>query len=127
MKPYYKLGLAMLVGVAIGVAAVGGIKAQSSPPAYYVAEIFEVNNPDDYKTYVAGVAATVEKYGGRRIVRAGKADALEGDPPKRIIITTFKSMADAHKWYDSPEYSAIRPIRQRSTKSRNFIVEGVPE
>ena len=127
MKPYYKLGLAMLVGVAIGVAAVGGIKAQSNPPAYYIAEIFEVNNPDDYKTYVAGVPATFEKYGGRRIVRGGKADALEGDPPKRIIITTFKSMADAHKWYDSPEYSAIRPIRQRSTKSRNFIVEGVPE
>ena len=46
-----------------------------------------------------------------------------GQPPARIVITSFKSMADAQKWYDSPEYSALRPLRQHSAKSRNFIVE----
>jgi len=127
MKSLYKLGLVLLAGVAIGAAAGKGLNAQSSPPAYYVAEVFEVTNPDDFKTYAPAVPATVEKYGGRYLARGGKADALEGDPPKRIVITAFKSMADAHRWYDSPEYSAIRPIRWRSAKSRSFIVEGVPE
>ncbi len=127
MKSLYKLGLVLLAGVAIGAAADKGLNAQTSPPAYYLAEVFEVTNPDEFKTYAAGVAATVEKYGGRILVRGGKADALEGDPPKRIIVFAFKSMADAHKWYDSPEYSAIRPIRQHSAKARNFIVEGLPE
>lgn len=127
MKPYYKLGLALLAGLAIGAGAINGLNAQSSPPAYYFAEVFEVSNPDTYKTYASGVPGTVEKYGGRILVRGGKADQLEGDPPKRIVVIAFKSMADAHKWYDSPEYSAIRPIRQRWAKSRNFIVEGAPE
>jgi uncharacterized protein (DUF1330 family) len=117
----------MLVGVAIGATAIGALNAQSGPPAYYINELSEVTNPDDFKTYAAGAPATVEKYGGRYLARGGKADALEGDPPKRIIVITFKSMADAHKWYDSSEYSAIRPIRQRSAKARNFIVEGVPQ
>jgi len=50
----------------------------------------------------------------------GKADALEGDPPKRtIVVITFKSMADAHKWYDSPEYSAIS--RYASARRRRAI------
>jgi uncharacterized protein (DUF1330 family) len=126
MKSLYKLGLVLLAGVAIGAAVGKGLNAQSSPPAYYLNEV-EVTNPDAYKPYAAGVPATVEKYGGRFLTRGGKADALEGDPPKRIVVIVFKSMADAHKWYDSPEYSAIRPIRQRSAKARNFIVEGVPE
>ena len=127
MTSHYKLGLALLTGIAIGAVAVKGLNAQASPPAYYIAEVFEVTNPDDFKTYAAGVPATVEKYGGHYLARGGKADALEGDPPKRIIVTAFKSAADAHAWYDSPEYSAIRPIRQRSARSRNFIVEGLAD
>ena len=127
MKSHVKLGLTLLAGVAIGAIAVKALNAQASPPAYYVAEVFEVTNPDDFKTYAAGVPATVEKYGGHYLARGGKADPLEGDPPKRIIVTAFKSAADAHKWYDSPEYSAMRPIRQRSAKSRAFIVEGVAD
>ena len=86
-----------------------------------------MSNPDRFNTYAAGVPATVEKYGGHYLVRGGKTEALEGEPPKRIIVTAFKSMADAQRWYASPEYSAIRPIRQRSAKTRGFIVEGVGE
>jgi len=127
LTSHIKLGLALLAGAAIGALAVKGLNAQSGPPAYYIAELLEVTNPDDFKTYIAGVPATVEKYGGRYLARGGKAEALEGEPPKRIIVTAFKSASDAHKWYDSPEYSAIRPIRQRAAKSRNFIVEGLPD
>jgi len=36
-------------------------------------------------------------------------------------------MADARMWWDSPEYKELKAIRQRAAKSRNFIVEGVPE
>ena len=60
-------------------------------------------------------------------MRGGKSQLLESDPPKRIVVMAFKSLADAQKWDASPEYSAIRPIRQRSAKTRAFIVEGVPE
>jgi uncharacterized protein (DUF1330 family) len=117
----------MLAGVALGALAMRMPKAQKSPTAFYIAEVFEVSNPDDFKTYAAGVPATVEKYGGHFVVRGGKTEALEGEPPKRIIVMSFESMAAAKRWYASPEYSAIRPIRQRSAKARGFIVEGVGE
>jgi uncharacterized protein (DUF1330 family) len=117
----------MLVGIALGSFGMQMLKAQKSPPAFYIAEVFEVSNQDQFATYAAGVPATVEKYGGHFIVRGGKTEALEGEPPKRIIVMSFNSMADAHRWYASPEYSAIRPIRQRSSKARGFIVEGLGE
>lgn len=127
MKKNYIVAAAMLAGITLGSLGTQMLKAQKSPPAYFMAEVFEVSNPDQFKTYAAGVPATVEKYGGHYLVRGGKTESLEGEPPKRIVVLAFNSMADAQRWYSSPEYSAIRPIRQRSAKSRGFIVEGVGE
>ena len=84
-------------------------------------------NQDNFKTYAAGVPATIAKYGGRSLVRGGKTQPLEGEPPKTIVVLAFDSAEAARKWYDSPEYSAIKPIRLRSAKARGFIVEGVSE
>jgi uncharacterized protein (DUF1330 family) len=127
MKRRFGVAVALLAGIALGSLGMQILKAQKLPPAFYIAEVFEVTNQDQFNTYAAGVPATIEKYGGHYLVRGGKTQALEGDPPKRIIVTAFKSIADAQRWYDSVEYSAIRPIRQRSAKARGFIVEGVPE
>jgi len=126
VKKKYGVAVALLAGIAVGSLGTQMLKAQKSPPAYFIAEV-DVNNPDEFKTYAAGVPATMAKYGGHYLVRGGKAEAVEGDAPKRIIVSEFKSLADAKKWYDSPEYSAIRPIRQRSAKSRLIVVEGVGE
>ena len=127
MKRHFGLALALLAGVALGVLSVKGLHAQSSPPAYYISELFEVSDPEAFKSYVERVPAIVAKFGGRYLARGGKTDSLQGEPPKTIILIAFKSMADARKWWDSPEYGEIKSIRQRSAKSRNFVVEGVPE
>ncbi len=67
-------------------------------------------------------------HGGRYVVRGGDVQALEGEPPKGyIVVIGFDSVKKAREWYDSPEYSAIRSIRQGATKSRIFIVEGEPQ
>jgi uncharacterized protein (DUF1330 family) len=126
VKKEYGMVLAVVAGITVGSFGTQILKAQKSPPAFIVAEV-DVNNPDQFKTYAAGVPATMDKYAGHYLVRGGKTESLEGEAPKRIIVSEFKSMADAKKWYDSPEYSAIRPIRQHSAKSRLFIVEGAGE
>jgi uncharacterized protein (DUF1330 family) len=55
-----------------------------------------------------------------------KTESLDGDAvPKGIVIIEFDSLEQAHAWYNSPAYEAIRPIRQAATKGRMFIVEGV--
>ena len=46
-------------------------------------------------------------------------------PKGFIVVIGFDSVEKARAWYDSPDYAAIRPFRQSSTKSRIFIAEGV--
>jgi uncharacterized protein (DUF1330 family) len=41
------------------------------------------------------------------------------------VVIQFDSSEQAHAWYNSPAYAAIRPVRQAATKGRMFIVEGV--
>ena len=125
MKNTYQIAVAMLVGIGLGSLGAQAITAQTSPSALYIAEVSDVSNLEDFNRYAAGVPATVAKYGGRYLARGGKTQTVEGEAPARIVVTAFKSMADAQKWYASPEYSALKPIRQGSAKTRSFIVEGL--
>jgi uncharacterized protein (DUF1330 family) len=103
------------------------IRAQQNQPlpGYVIAEV-EVTDPTTMQKYGEKVAGTLEPFHHHFVVRGGgKAQALEGEPPKRIIVIAFDSVEKAREWYDSPAYSAIRPIRQSASKSRLFIVEGV--
>jgi uncharacterized protein (DUF1330 family) len=95
------------------------------PVAYVIAEI-EVTNPDGYKEYTTLVPATVEKYGGRFIVRGGKSTPLEGDwPERRRVIIEFPSLDAARKWWDSPEYEKPMAMRRANSKGRLIFLEGV--
>jgi len=60
------------------------------------------------------------------VVRGGKTQALEGQPPKGIVVIAFDSTEKAFAWYNSPAYQAIKPIRQGASVSRIFTVEGLP-
>ncbi len=125
MKTRYVVALASVAGIVMGAFASRSLMAQTPPTGFYIAEVSEVTNQNDFNTYAAAVPATIAKYGGHYLVFGGKTQSLEGEPPKRIVIVTFDSAEAAREWYDSPEYSAIKPIRQRSAKARGFIVEGV--
>ena len=93
-------------------------------PAYVVAEI-EITNPDGYKDYTALVPATVEQYGGRFVVRGGKAHVLEGEwPERRRVIIEFPSVEAARKWWDSPEYAKPKALRKANSKGRLLLLEG---
>jgi uncharacterized protein (DUF1330 family) len=111
MKTRYVIALAVVAGAVLGAFGARTLMAQKPPTGYYIAEVFDVTNQDEFNTYAAGVPATIAKYGGRYLVRGGKTQTLEGEPPKRIIVMTFDSAEAARKWYDSAEYSAIKPIR----------------
>ena len=89
-----------------------------------IAEI-DVTDAVAYEEYRKQVVAVVEKYQGRFIVRGGKIDAREGGwTPKRIVVVEFPSLAQAQKWYDSPEYAPLIKLRQRASKGKLILVEG---
>lgn len=90
--------------------------------AYVIAEV-EVTDPETFKSYGPLIPATLEKYGGRFVVRGATVTPLEGEGPKRIAMLAFENAAAAQRWHDSPEYAIAKAIRVKSTKSRLFIVE----
>ena len=54
--------------------------------AGYAIFSIEIVDPATYEQYRSQGGATIEKYGGKFIVRGGAAEIVEGDwDPKRII------------------------------------------
>ena len=93
--------------------------------AYVIADV-EVLDSAAYEAYRQKVPATIAAFGGRYLVRGGALTVLEGDwSPKRCVILEFPSMAQLQAWYDSPAYVPLRAIRERTTKSRLVMVEGL--
>ena len=92
--------------------------------AYVIAEI-EVTDPAAYEEYRKQVPAVVAKYQGKFIVRGGRIESKEGGwTPKRIVVVEFPTMAQAQKWYDSPEYAPLIKLRQKASKGKLILVEG---
>jgi uncharacterized protein (DUF1330 family) len=126
MKAIYKWSLAVLAGAALGAVAVQGIRAQTKPPVYVVAEI-DVTDPATYQTYVDRQGALVQSFGGRFLARGGKTEAIAGPPPRgRVAIYTFESMEKMQAWRDSAPYKELIAIRDQSSNFRSFAVEGLP-
>ena len=72
--------------------------------------------------------AAIAAYGGRFVVRGGAAETLEGDwKPARLVVLEFDSLERAKEWWSSPEYAPAKALRQKSSRTRMIVVEGVPD
>ena len=93
--------------------------------AFMIADV-QATDPERYTEYTSQVPATVEKYGGRFVVRGGAFETIEGEwQPGRIVMIEFPSMERAKAWYDSPEYQAIIPLREKYARTGFLtMVEG---
>lgn len=122
-----RIGAAALLAFALAACATPPpADRAASSKGYIVAEI-EVRDGEAYRAYAAAVTPVVAQYGGRYLVRGGPSETKEGAAPLgRTVIIVFDSVAAARRFYDSPEYAAIAPLRLRASTSRVFIVEGVP-
>lgn len=118
MGVYSRFALVLLTGVLIGVSGGRLIHAQQAKtaPGYVIAEI-EVTDPATLQKYGEKAPQILASFNGHYVVRGGKTVALEGEAPKGyVVVIGFESLDKARAWYDSPDYAAIRPFRQSSTK-----------
>ena len=122
----YAIGISLVVGAAIGAAAIQGLHAQGSLAAYSVSEI-DVTDQAGYAPIAAILTAENQKAGGKQLVRGGKTEVVEGAAPKRVVISQWKSMDDAKKFYSSPTVKKAFEDRKKFTSGgRTFIVEALP-
>ncbi|WP_375304350.1 DUF1330 domain-containing protein [Bradyrhizobium sp. A11] len=95
--------------------------------AYVVSEV-EMRDAGGFEAYRRLAAKTIAHYGGRYLVRGGKAELAEGNlPAKAIVIVEFPSMARLKEWYASPEYAEALKLRRTALERRLLFVEGMPE
>jgi uncharacterized protein (DUF1330 family) len=126
VKKNPKLAWAVLVGVSLGVVGAEVIHAQQAKvaPGYVIAEV-EVTDPARMQKYGEKVPETLAPFNHHYVLRGGKTQALEGEPPKHIVIIAFDSVEKAREWYESPAYAAIKPFRLSAATTRLFIAEGI--
>ena len=94
-------------------------------PAYLIVEI-DILDPGGYEQYKNLAGATVEKYGGKYVVRGGSTEVLEGEwQPKRIVVLRFESADRAKEWLNSEEYREPRRMRHRTARTNMILVEGL--
>jgi uncharacterized protein (DUF1330 family) len=93
-------------------------------PAYVIADV-QITDPEGYEPYRPLAGASVARFGGRFVVRGGKADLLEGEPePARVVVIEFPDADTARRWYYSDEYQQALKIRQANSTGRLVLVEG---
>jgi uncharacterized protein (DUF1330 family) len=124
----YRLALASIAGMAVGAAAVTGLKAQVKPPVYVVIDISELSDAAAFaKTASAASPQEVASVGGRYLVRSTNPVALDGSaPPSRFVLVAFDNAAQVTAWRNLPSTKEVTGMRLKVTKSRSFEVEGLP-
>jgi uncharacterized protein (DUF1330 family) len=91
---------------------------------YLIIEI-EIKDQECYLEYVNKVYSIVTKYGGKYLARGGDITPISNSwNPERIIIIEFQNKKQMQKCFQSSEYLAIAPLREKSTMSRAIAVEG---
>ena len=129
----FRLGMAtaILASMVAGGAIVEELHGQAKPPVYFIGEI-EVTNPEGYaKEYLPKAREIIKKHGGQLVAAGGAAGtgnptvAIDGEPPKRVVVYRYPTMDAVHAWRDDPSYEQVRNVGERYAKYRTFAVVGV--
>ncbi len=91
---------------------------------YWIGRI-KVTDPDAYAEYVRRVPAILEAYGGRFLVRGGRAVSVEGEDWPRNVVIAFPSFEQAKACYHSAEYQEAKALQDAAAVRMIAIVDGV--
>jgi uncharacterized protein (DUF1330 family) len=98
--------------------------ATDAPPKAYMIGSYDIKDQAVFQQYIEAASPLVTQYGGRVIVYNPNVTAIEGSSRSVIAIAEFPSLADAHRYYNSPEYTAARQFFTKSTEGFRIITEG---
>ncbi len=132
MRPRIGLATAALAGMVAGAFVVQVLHAQTKPPVYFIGEI-DVANPEGFaKEYLPRAREIIKAHGGQLVATAGAGGtgnpvmAVDGEPPKRVVIYRYPSMDAVYAWRHDPAYETVRAVGEKYAKYRTFAVEGLP-
>lgn len=98
--------------------------AARGPAAYFVADI-RIKDEGEYGRYLDRVDGVSARFEGEYLAVDAGPKRLEGERAHgRLVIIRFPDEAALRRWYDSPEYQAILPLRLGAAECDSVIVRG---
>ena len=92
--------------------------------AFVISEV-DILNEEAANHYRQLAASSIEKYGGRYLVRGAMPVVPEGDLiHKNIVVVEFPSMQQIQSWYASPEYAEALLYRNVALNRRLIFIDG---
>jgi uncharacterized protein (DUF1330 family) len=93
--------------------------------AYIVAQ-FDVKDWDKFREYGKRTARTIANFDGRFIARGGEMVTLEGpEETVRIVLIEFPSIEKATAFYQSPDYTTTRKLREDCAVAKFVAIDGL--
>lgn len=130
MNARCRIGLIMLMCTAVGAFGTEILRGQTRPPAYLIGQI-DVTDPDGYaREYLPKAREIIKAHGGKLVAAAGAAAtgsqvvAVDGNPPKRVVIYMYPSIEALQAWRNDPAYVQVRAIGEKYATYHTFAVEG---
>src|ERR1700760_1701043 len=121
-----RLGLVMLAGTVLGAFGSEALHSEAVRPAYLIGQI-DVTDANGYaKEYLPKAREIIKAHGGKLVAAAGAAAtgsqvvAVDGAPPKRVIIYMYPSMEALQAWRNDPAYVQVRAIGERYATYHTF-------
>ena len=91
---------------------------------YVISEV-EIRPGPALDEYRRLAAASIERHGGRYLVRGGDLEVLEGHWSGAAIVVAFDSADQARAWYRSDDYALALKVRDDALSRNLILVEGV--
>jgi uncharacterized protein (DUF1330 family) len=125
MKVRFGMVLSMVLGAALGGAAIHALHAQAKPPVYMIA-INEVSDQQGYANeYVSPAQKSVRDHGGEYIA-AGPGTPVTGNLPRGpVVILRWESMEALERWRNSPDFQAALKVGEKYAKFNIVAVNGM--
>ena len=101
------------------------MKGKKQMTVYAISDTAEITDPQMLAEYVRRIVPTLKKYGVKPLV-AGRAEyeTIEGNwQSKGVTILEFEDRDHFERWYNSPEYQEILPLRLQATSSRGILIK----
>ena len=130
MNSRCRIGLVVLACTALGAFGSRALHGETSRPAYLIGQI-DVSDPDGYaKEYLPKAREIIKAHGGKLVAAAGAAAtgsqvvAVDGNPPKRVVVYVYPSMEALRAWRSDPAYVQVRAVGEKYATYHTFAVEG---
>ncbi|WP_323766726.1 DUF1330 domain-containing protein [Antarctobacter sp.] len=91
----------------------------------YVIACLTVNpdHDDDYQTYISAAMPLLEKVGGQLSQQFPVGDVVVGKKvAETIMVVEYPDIAAVHALFESQEYQALIPVRDRAFSTYNISI-----